>query len=143
MIWLFAPVRMLHFAGPEPRIDREPVLHILVNASRIVEENWSCAAPLLSSSMPAEVITGFFIQLATCRRGCTVVTMTRRHMHALQHRGEHVSFESAQVTGATWAASVGKTKEVALFRELVEADPPVNFWWIYSLGGTQEGLLHR
>lgn len=33
------------------------------------------------------------------------------------------------------------TKEVALFRELVEPDPPANFWWVYSLGGTQDSNL--
>lgn len=33
------------------------------------------------------------------------------------------------------------TKEVALFRELVESDPPPNFWWVYSLGGTQDSNL--
>lgn len=33
------------------------------------------------------------------------------------------------------------TKEVGLFRELVEPDAPVNFWWVYSLGGTQDSAL--
>jgi hypothetical protein len=33
------------------------------------------------------------------------------------------------------------TKEVALFRDLVEPDPPANFWWVYSLGGTQDSNL--
>jgi hypothetical protein len=30
------------------------------------------------------------------------------------------------------------TKEVDRFRRLVEPDPPANFWWVYSLGGTQD-----
>jgi hypothetical protein len=33
------------------------------------------------------------------------------------------------------------TKEVSLFRELVEPDPPANFWWVYSYGGTQDSTL--
>lgn len=33
------------------------------------------------------------------------------------------------------------TKEVALVRDLVEPDPPANFWWVYSLGGTQDSAL--
>ncbi|SEF38140.1 hypothetical protein SAMN05421837_11891 [Amycolatopsis pretoriensis] len=33
------------------------------------------------------------------------------------------------------------TKEVAAFRELVEPDPPPNFWWVYSYGGTQDSTL--
>lgn len=33
------------------------------------------------------------------------------------------------------------TKEVSLFRELVEPDPPLNFWWVYSLGGIQDSAL--
>ncbi|WP_086559869.1 GP88 family protein [Streptomyces africanus] len=35
------------------------------------------------------------------------------------------------------------TKEVALFKELVEPDPPVNFHWCYSLGGKQDHLVDR
>jgi hypothetical protein len=35
------------------------------------------------------------------------------------------------------------TKEVTLFREAVEPDPPVNFRWVYSLGGTQDHLVDR
>lgn len=34
------------------------------------------------------------------------------------------------------------TKEVAAFRELVEPDPPINFLWVYSYGGTQDALLN-
>jgi protein gp88 len=30
------------------------------------------------------------------------------------------------------------TKEVARFRRLVEPNPPANFWWVYSYGGTQD-----
>lgn len=30
------------------------------------------------------------------------------------------------------------TKEIGLFRRLVEPDPPGNFWWVYSYGGTQD-----
>ncbi|MDQ0772882.1 hypothetical protein QF026_001348 [Streptomyces aurantiacus] len=33
------------------------------------------------------------------------------------------------------------TKEVARFRALVEPDPPENFLWVYSFGGTQDALL--
>lgn len=33
------------------------------------------------------------------------------------------------------------TKEVSRFRRLVEPDPPENFWWVFSLGGTQDHLL--
>lgn len=33
------------------------------------------------------------------------------------------------------------TKEVAAFRELVEPNPPRNFWWVYSYGGTQDSTL--
>jgi hypothetical protein len=33
------------------------------------------------------------------------------------------------------------TKEVALFRDLVEPEPSANFWWVYSLGGTQDSNL--
>jgi len=33
------------------------------------------------------------------------------------------------------------TKEVERFRRLVEPDPPINFAWIYSFGGTQDVLL--
>jgi hypothetical protein len=33
------------------------------------------------------------------------------------------------------------TKEVALFRRLVEPAPPPNLKWVYSLGGTQDVLL--
>lgn len=33
------------------------------------------------------------------------------------------------------------TKEVAMFRELVEPRPPRNFWWVYSYGGTQDHTL--
>lgn len=33
------------------------------------------------------------------------------------------------------------TKEVTRFRKLVEPDPPVNFRWIYSLGGREDHLL--
>lgn len=35
------------------------------------------------------------------------------------------------------------TKEVAAFKELVEPDPPPNFHWCYSLGGTQDHLVDR
>ena len=35
------------------------------------------------------------------------------------------------------------TKEVSRFRRLVEPDPPVNFRWIYSLGGREDHLLDR
>ncbi|WP_432830876.1 GP88 family protein [Dactylosporangium sp. CA-092794] len=34
------------------------------------------------------------------------------------------------------------TKEVERFRRLVEPDPPANFLWVYSYGGTQDHLLH-
>lgn len=33
------------------------------------------------------------------------------------------------------------TKEVARFRRLVEPEPPENFLWAYSYGGTQDALL--
>lgn len=33
------------------------------------------------------------------------------------------------------------TKEVARFRALVEPDPPPNFLWVYSYGGTQDSAL--
>ncbi|MEU6573587.1 hypothetical protein [Streptomyces sp. NPDC046805] len=33
------------------------------------------------------------------------------------------------------------TKEVARFRALVEPDPPDNFAWVYSFGGTQDAAL--
>ncbi|RJQ66272.1 hypothetical protein D5S17_35665 [Pseudonocardiaceae bacterium YIM PH 21723] len=33
------------------------------------------------------------------------------------------------------------TKEVLLFKELVEPDPPANFKWCYSLGGKHDQLL--
>jgi hypothetical protein len=33
------------------------------------------------------------------------------------------------------------TKEVRRFRNLVEPNPPPNFLWVYSLGGTQDGDL--
>jgi len=33
------------------------------------------------------------------------------------------------------------TKEVALFRAVVEPDPPVNFWWVFSFGGLQDASL--
>jgi hypothetical protein len=33
------------------------------------------------------------------------------------------------------------TKEVARFRALVEPDPPGNFLWVYSFGGTQDTAL--
>lgn len=33
------------------------------------------------------------------------------------------------------------TKEVRRFRHLVEPDPPANFLWVYSYGGTQDHLL--
>lgn len=33
------------------------------------------------------------------------------------------------------------TKEVSMFRRLVEPDPPPNFLWVYSYGGTQDHLL--
>jgi hypothetical protein len=35
------------------------------------------------------------------------------------------------------------TKEVALFREVVAPDPPANFRWCLSLGGTQDHLIDR
>lgn len=35
------------------------------------------------------------------------------------------------------------TKEISFFKELVEPDPPPNFYWCYSLGGTQDGLVDR
>jgi hypothetical protein len=34
------------------------------------------------------------------------------------------------------------TKEVDRFRRLVEPDPPSNFLWVYSYGGTQDHLLN-
>ncbi|WP_431921379.1 GP88 family protein [Nonomuraea jabiensis] len=34
------------------------------------------------------------------------------------------------------------TKEVALFKELVEPDKPPNFKFVYSLGGREDGLLN-
>lgn len=34
------------------------------------------------------------------------------------------------------------TKEVSRFRALVEPDPPLNFLWIYSYGGTQDATLN-
>ena len=33
------------------------------------------------------------------------------------------------------------TKEVRRFKRLVEPDPPANFLWVYSYGGTQDALL--
>lgn len=33
------------------------------------------------------------------------------------------------------------TKEIGLFRRLVEPDPPGNFWWVSSYGGTQDRHL--
>lgn len=33
------------------------------------------------------------------------------------------------------------TKEIARFRALVEPDPPSNFLWVYSYGGTQDAAL--
>ena len=33
------------------------------------------------------------------------------------------------------------TKEITRFRRLVEPDPPTNFRWTYSYGGTQDALL--
>ena len=33
------------------------------------------------------------------------------------------------------------TKEVARFRSMVEPDPPENFLWVYSFGGTQDADL--
>ncbi len=33
------------------------------------------------------------------------------------------------------------TKEVSRFRRLVEPDPPANFRWVYSYGGTEDHLL--
>jgi hypothetical protein len=33
------------------------------------------------------------------------------------------------------------TKEVRLFRDLVEPNPPANFWWVYSYGGIQDSAL--
>ena len=33
------------------------------------------------------------------------------------------------------------TKVVDRFRRLVEPDPPPNFWWVYSYGGTQDHVL--
>ncbi|MEV8636880.1 hypothetical protein AB0395_35090 [Streptosporangium sp. NPDC051023] len=33
------------------------------------------------------------------------------------------------------------TKEVERFRRLVEPDPPANFKWVYSYGGTEDALL--
>lgn len=33
------------------------------------------------------------------------------------------------------------TKEVGMFRRMVEVDPPANFKWIYSWGGRQDGLI--
>lgn len=35
------------------------------------------------------------------------------------------------------------TKEVERFRRMVEPDPPANFKWVYSLGGTQDHLIDR
>jgi hypothetical protein len=34
------------------------------------------------------------------------------------------------------------TKEVSRFRALVEPDPPPNFLWVYSYGGTQDAALN-
>lgn len=33
------------------------------------------------------------------------------------------------------------TKEIERFKRLVEPDPPANFWWVYSYGGTQDHLI--
>jgi hypothetical protein len=33
------------------------------------------------------------------------------------------------------------TKEVALFQDVVEPDPPANFGWVYSLGGKQDQAI--
>lgn len=33
------------------------------------------------------------------------------------------------------------TKEIGRFRRLIEPDPPANFRWVYSYGGTQDHLL--
>ena len=33
------------------------------------------------------------------------------------------------------------TKEVGRFRRLIEPNPPANFKWVYSFGGTQDGQL--
>lgn len=35
------------------------------------------------------------------------------------------------------------TKAVDRFRRLVEPDPPANFRWVYSLGGTEDHLIDR
>jgi hypothetical protein len=35
------------------------------------------------------------------------------------------------------------TKEVERFRRLVKPHPPNNFAWLYSYGGTQDGLLNE
>jgi hypothetical protein len=42
--------------------------------------------------------------------------------------------------GATFYAY---TKSVDRFRRLVETDPPANFLWVYSLGGTEDHLIDR
>ncbi len=34
------------------------------------------------------------------------------------------------------------TKEVSRFRRLVKHCAPGNFWWVYSYGGREDGLLH-
>nr|WP_236809019.1 hypothetical protein [Amycolatopsis albispora] len=84
---------------------------------------------------------GFVIQLVTRRHGSNIVTPTRRHTHPSQHRGEHVSFGSAQVTGVKRAVVVGKTKEVRRFKRLIEPDPPPNFLWVYSYGGREDSFI--
>lgn len=141
-IGLLATIRMLCLAAPEPRIDREPVLDVDQHVHGRREELDSRSTVTLVEQRPPKFVTGFVIQLATRRHGSNVVDSTRRHAHPPQHRGEHVSFESAQVTGITRAALVGKTKEVDRFRRLTEPNPPANFLWVYSYGGTQDAALN-
>jgi Gene product 88 len=44
---------------------------------------------------------------------------------------------------APWATFYAYTKEVSLFRRLVEPNPPQNFLWIFSLGGKEDVLIDR
>ncbi|MFD5321145.1 hypothetical protein [Streptomyces sp. NPDC127098] len=47
-----------------------------------------------------------------------------------------------RIIRARWAVNFyAYTKEIARFRAMVEPDPPDNFLWVYSYGGTQDNAL--
>jgi len=69
-------------------------------------------------------------------------TRVRRPQQTSPHRREHVSYASTQVNGTVTASSVGKTKEIEKVRRLVEPNPPPNFLWVFSYGGTQDAALN-